>query len=63
MFLAVIIVVAVIIIPHVVLLLAGSVGLQWAETILIKKYKINVCTSTLLQSEERKYIVWLQPMI
>ena len=52
-FVAVIVIVAVFGTTYGVPRLAGFVGLQWEEDILIKKYK-KICNSKLLWIEERK---------
>ena len=62
-FVAVILIVTVIGMPHDVPLIDGFVGLQRTEARSIKKYNIVVCNSPLLWSEKRKYIVWLQKLM
>ena len=60
---AVIVITGVIVTPYSVPPLTGFVGLQWAEARLIMRYKTDVCNIPLLNSEERKYIVWLQQLM
>ena len=61
-FVAVIVIITVVRMPHCVPLLTSFVGLQQAEGILIKSIDI-VCNIPLLKMEEIKYILWLQQLI
>ena len=62
-FIHVIVVIAVVLRPHGVPLLADFVGLHRAEAIFIKKHKQIVCNRPLRLIEDREYIVWLQQLM
>ena len=58
-----IVIIAVVLTPQDVPMLAYFLGLQQVEAIIIKKHKQIVCNHPLILIKDRKYIVWLRQSI